>query len=98
MTSDDIRPLEPVELLRAGGIPERWLSDSEGNISPDERQTSCMPKGVTPLVRPGDQIPVRDSAGAGAHANVGTGGRTKEEIIAEVARRVMEELKAGGTV
>lgn len=57
-----------------------------------------MPKGVTSLVRPGDQIPVRDSAGAGAHANAGTGGRAKEEIIAEVARRVMEELKAGGTV
>jgi len=98
VTSDDIRPLETVELLRAGGIPERRLSDSEGNMSPDKRQTPCMPKGVTPLVRPGDQIPVRDGADAGAHANAGTGVRAKEEIIAEVARRVMEELKAGGTV
>ena len=79
VTSDDIRPLEPVELLRAG-------------------QASHTLKGVTPLVKPGDTCPVRTDAAAGEKSGAETGGRTKEGLIAEVVRRVVEELEAGGAV
>ncbi len=90
ITSDDIRPLEMVELLRAGSTSGKKLLDSEENTNPCESQTSHGIKGVTPLVKPGDKVNIPSDAAACD--------RTKEEIIAEVVRRVVEELKAGGTV
>lgn len=98
VTSDDIRPLEQVELLKAGSVSGRDLSSFRKVEPADEKQTSCALKGVTPLVKPGDKIPVRHDDSSRTHISAGAGDRTKDEIIAEVARRVIEELKAGGAV
>lgn len=80
--------------ITSGGIPpcasvetnDRDIVTSD-DIRPLE-PAACTMKGVTPLVKPGDRAPSRATVCGG----------TKEELTAEIARRVMEGLEAGGIV
>lgn len=90
VTSADIRPAEEVELI--------WTD--EERCRRDEDVSTAKLKGVTPLVRPGDRL--ADSGhsctcegGCGCeHKNTSEESqKTQEEIIAEVVRRVLQEIR-----